>query len=87
MKISYVLITYTIKVEKNKNFYLKFKDDREIKRKLGIKKNMEWRRWCKNKPDGFINITSAPDYIYEEWISWFDWSGNDQGLILLNTSS
>lgn len=38
---------------------------------------MEWRRWCKNKPDEFINIPSAPDYIYEEWISWFDWLGND----------
>jgi hypothetical protein len=61
--------------KKHREFYLKFEEAREIVRKLGLKSNMEWRRWCKNKPKELIRIPPAPDFIYDEWVSWYDWLG------------
>lgn len=58
---------------RSKNFYMGFQQSREIIRKMNLKTNMEWRRWCKNKPDDLIRIPSSPEQVYDEWVSWQDW--------------
>lgn len=63
---------------KSKEFYMNFNEARKISRSLNINTNKEWREWCKNKPEEFIRLPSAPDYVYkEEWTNWYDWLGND----------
>jgi hypothetical protein len=61
--------------KRDKSFYMKFEESREIVRKLNIKTNLEWRRWCKNKSDDFIRIPSSPEQVYDKWVDWFDWLG------------
>lgn len=61
---------------KSKEFYIGFEESRKFARSLNLKTNMQWRKWCKNKPNEFIRIPSSPDQVYEEWIDWYDWLGN-----------
>lgn len=62
--------------KKNKEFYLEYKEAIKIVHQLNIKSNVEWRRWCRNKPEEFIKIPSSPENVYKEnWISWFVWLG------------
>jgi hypothetical protein len=43
-----------------------FESAREFVKKLGLKNQKEWKKYCKSgkKPD---DIPSAPWYIYKEW--------------------
>ena len=61
---------------RKKDFYINFHEARDVVRKMNLKTNKEWRRWCKNKSEQFIRIPSSPDQVYEEWIDWYDWLGN-----------
>lgn len=51
-----------------------FKDAREFVRLLGLKNYAEWTRYRKygNKP---LDIPTAPEQVYDEWIDWGDWLG------------
>lgn len=60
-----------------KSFYMSFLEAKKIVNSFNIKSNMEWRKWCKNKDDKYINIPSSPSTVYEEWTTWNDWLGKN----------
>ncbi len=66
--------------------WLPFEEAREIVRKEGLTGKKEWQQWCR---DGqrTPSIPSAPDQTYsdEEWQSWPDWLGFDEGKPLKGT--
>lgn len=61
--------------------YLPYIEAREIIRNLGLKGQIEWRKYLKGELEGFEqkpnNIPSTPDKIYENkgWIDYGDWLG------------
>lgn len=61
-----------------------FKKAREFARSLGLKRESEWKKFCKGemsekgiRPD---DIPYAPKYMYlgAGWVSWPDWLGTDK---------
>jgi superfamily II DNA or RNA helicase len=56
--------------------YRDFEDARAYVHSLKLKDRIEWRKYCKNKPD---DIPSKPDNKYKGkgWISWKDWLGEE----------
>jgi hypothetical protein len=64
------------KKNKPKEFYLSYSESIKIVHTLNIKTNIEWRRWCKNKPNEFIRIPSSPSTVYSDnWENWDVWLG------------
>jgi len=43
-------------------------------RKLGLKNNREWRKYCKSGKNP-RDIPRSPDQVYKNWIGWADWLG------------
>lgn len=62
---------------KSKNYYYSFEEARKISISLGLKSNIQWRKWNSTKTDD--RIPSNPDKVYKEkWIDWYDWLGNSK---------
>lgn len=59
--------------------FLQFEDAREFARKLNLKGQTDWFKYCKseNKPN---NIPTLPSEHYknEGWVSWGDWLGTNK---------
>ena len=66
--------------------WLPFEEARELVRKAGLKSQKEWKQWCRDghRPE---TIPSHPHTTYsdEEWQSWADWLGFDEGKPLRGT--
>ena len=60
-----------------KRKYRNFSDAKKYINKLNLKSNYHWRDFIKTgqKPN---DIPSNPHRVYEEWISWNDWLGNNK---------
>ena len=54
--------------------YRVFDEARNYAKLLGLKNQLEWRRYArsKNKP---ADIPTNPHAVYQEWTNWFDWFG------------
>src|SRR5262245_41567263 len=57
-----------------------FKEAREYARKLNLKSYEEWTALAKDRSFANKNrlpddIPGKPDYVYDEWIGWWDWLG------------
>ena len=66
----------------DKDRYLEFNKARDFVRKLNLKNQKEWKKWCENKGD--VKIPSNPNLVYKEWISLSDWLGVDSFRNLTN---
>lgn len=68
--------TFRISNKKKKENYLDFEEAREFVRTLGLKRAVEWQKYCKDggKPK---NIPTNPDKVYSKkgWQSMGDWLG------------
>jgi len=67
-----------------RNKWRTFSKARQFARRLGLKSNQEWRRYCRGelsqfpkKPD---DIPASPDNFYtdSEWAGWGDWLGTQK---------
>ena len=58
--------------------YLSFEQAREFVRKLGLKNQKQWRKYCKSKEKP-ITIPSNPDKTYKNkgWTDFGDWLGTN----------
>ena len=55
--------------------HLPFEDAREFVHRLGLKKQKEWREYCKSGRKT-SDIPTHPERAYkDQWISWGDWFG------------
>ena len=61
--------------------FLEFKEARKVARKLGLKSQDEWKKYCKGQindlPVKPTKLTATPDmhYRFNGWKSWSDWLG------------
>lgn len=56
--------------------FLSYKEARKVVRKLGLKNERQWYRYCGDRKKPF-NIPSVPHHYYKNcgWVSWMDWLG------------
>lgn len=71
--------------EKKDNYYLPFEEAKNFVKKIKLKTELDWTKYCNNELEDFLKkpsyIPEYPELIYKnEWISWNDWLNVDNQI-------
>lgn len=81
-------IELNIIYEKKDNYYLTFEEAKNFVKKLKLKTELDWTKYCNNELEDFLKkpsyIPEHPELIYKkEWISWNNWLDVDNQMNIL----